>query len=165
MDSLPANAEKSLVGEEMPRGIERRFVLRLLAHWRNLCGDRRYPSFADLDPAEIPDMWRNCFMLEIAGNDAVPIFRAMGEDLSARSGGPLIDRPMVDAQEDTLIGVAISYISEVLEKSVPVSRGGEFIRPDGIKVLYRSILLPMSDDGETISGILGAANCRDIVFE
>lgn len=165
MDSLPAGAEKNIVGEEMPRGIERRFVLRLLAHWRNLCGDRRYPSFADLDPAEIPDMWRNCFILELAADDGTPVFRAMGDQLSARSDGPLIGRPVSDARDGTLPGVAIGYIDEVLKKSVPVSRGGEFTRQDGTKVLYRSILLPMSDDGETVSGILGAANCREIVFE
>lgn len=165
MDSIPAGTEKSLVGEEMPGGIERRFVLRLLAHWRNLCGERQYPSFADLDPAEIPDMWQNCFILEISGDNAVPVFRAMGEGLIENSKGPLLDRPISDALEDTLPGVAISYIDETLEKAVPVSRGGEFVRQDGTKVLYRSILLPMSDDGETISGILGAANCRNIVFD
>ncbi len=46
-----------------------------------------------------------------------------------------------------------------------MSHGDEFIKIDGTKVLYRSILLPMSDDGETISGVLGAANCREVLEE
>ena len=41
----------------------------------------------------------------------------------------------------------------------------EFFKEDGTKVLYRSILLPVSDDGVTISGILGAVNCREVVDE
>jgi hypothetical protein len=45
---------------------------------------------------------------------------------------------------------------------VPISRGGEFIKYDGMKVLYRSIILPMSDDGSSVSGLLGAANCREV---
>jgi hypothetical protein len=31
-----------------------------------------------------------------------------------------------------------------------------------MRVLYRSILLPMSDDGENIAGLLGAANFREV---
>ena len=56
----------------------------------------------------------------------------------------------------------LDHIGKVIEKQVPISRGGEFLKPDGIKVLYRAIILPMSDDGATISGLLGAANCREL---
>jgi hypothetical protein len=165
MDNPPASVARNKVVEEMPHGIERRFVLRLLGHWRNLCGDRDFPSFADLDPAEIPDMWQNCFILEVCSGTEAPVFRAIGEELAAKAGRQLIGRTVRDAPMDFLPGVAVAHIGEVLEKSAPVSRGGEFLKQDGTKVLYRSILLPMSDDGETISGILGAANCRDIVVE
>ena len=33
---------------------------------------------------------------------------------------------------------------------------------EGTRILYRSILLPMSDDGHTICGLLGAANFREV---
>ena len=165
MKNLPAGVEKAEIAEEMPQGVERRLVLRLLGHWRVLCGERRFPSFADLDPAEIPDIWRNSFVLELSGDRGAPVFRAMGDDMTAESGASLIDHPIASAPEGTLAAMATAYVEEVLAKGVPVSRGGEFTREDGTRVLYRSILLPMSDDGETISGILGAANSRDVVFE
>ena len=50
----------------------------------------------------------------------------------------------------------------MLSREVPISRGGQFRKYDGTKVLFRSIILPMSDDGDTISGLLGAANCREV---
>ncbi|MBT5047564.1 MAG: PAS domain-containing protein [Rhodospirillaceae bacterium] len=165
MKILPNDVEKIDLVEEMPQGVERRLVLRLLGHWRKLCGDREFPCFSDLDPAEIPDIWLNSFVIELSGDRAVPVFRAMGDTLVENSGSSLIGRPVADAPAGTLCGVAIAYIDEVLAKEVPVSRGGEFARQDGTKVLYRSVLLPMSDDGETISGILGAANCRAVVVE
>ena len=143
--------------------MERRLVLRLLAHWRTLCDDRDYPSFFDLDPAAIPDMWRNCFVLEIFEDDSEPRFRAAGEALAAQVDFSLIDQPISVVPENTLPGVATSFLDEVLSKGVPISRGDEFFKDDGTKVLYRSILLPMSDDGETINGILGAVNCREIL--
>ena len=144
--------------------MERRLVLRLLAHWRTLCDDRDYPSFFDLDPAAIPEMWKNCFVLEIFEDGSEPRFRAAGETLAAEVDFSLIDQPLSVVPEKTLPGVATSFLDEVLNKGVPISRGDEFFKDDGTKVLYRSILLPMSDDGETINGILGAVNCRE-VFE
>lgn len=165
MKNLPIGVDRSEVVEEMPQGVERRLVLRLLGHWRNLCGDRQFPSFSDLDPAEIPDIWRNSFVIELSEDKLTPVFRAMGDALMETSGTSLIGQPVANAPEGTLPGVAIAYIDEILARAVPVSRGGEFVRADGTKVLFRSVLLPMSDDGETISGILGAANSRDVVAE
>ena len=63
--------------------------------------------------------------------------------------------------ENTLAEWSVSYYREVIERGVPISRGGEFTKSDGTTVLYRGVLLPMSDDGATISGLWGAANCRE----
>ena len=62
---------------------------------------------------------------------------------------------------NTLAEQSVGYYREVIEKGVPISRGGEFTKSDGTIVLYRGVILPMSDDGATISGLLGAANCRE----
>ena len=59
--------------------------------------------------------------------------------------------------------MALAYVDEVLIKGVPISRGGEFSSPNGCKILYRSVLLPVGEDENSISGILGAANCREVV--
>ena len=163
MDKIPDGIARTEITEEMPQGMERRLVLRVLAHWRKLCDEREYPSFFDLDPSAIPDMWKNCFVLEIFKDDAEPRFRAMGEALAEQVDFSLIDQPISMAPEKSLPGVALSFLDEVLQKSVPISRGDEYFKDDGTKVLFRSIILPMSDDGDTINGILGAVNCRDVI--
>ena len=165
MERVPDGTARTEITEEMPQGMERRLVLRLLAHWRMLCDDRDYPSFFDLDPSAIPEMWAHCFVLEIFDDGSEPRFRAMGDTLAQHVDVPLVDEPLSKAPEKSLPGVAISFLEEVLRKSVPISRGDEFVKDDGTKVLYRSILLPMSDDGESINGILGAVNCREVAQE
>lgn len=165
MKDVPAETERSEIGEELPQGMERRLVLRLLAHWRELCADNDFPSFADVEPSNIPDMWSHCFVIEIFEDDSEPVFRAMGDDLAATIDYSLIDQGITAAQERTLPAVAITFLPEALRKGVPVSRGDEYFKPDGTQVLYRSILLPMSDDGDSISGILGAVNCREVLPE
>ena len=145
------------------QGLERRLVLRLLGHWRDLCGDRTMPTFEALDLASIPDMWPHCFILDRIEGGSVPVFRAVGEAFAAQAGVALVDTPITAAPGNTLAGHAVSYASEVVRTGIPISRGGTFTNADGNTVLYRSIILPMSDDDVTISGLLGAANCREVV--
>jgi hypothetical protein len=165
MERLPADSERIEVTEALPKGLERRLVLRLLSYWRDLCGARTYPSFADIDPASIPDMWNWAFVLEVAGHDADPVLRHVGPSLAATASAPVIGLRLSSLPKETLICHAVSYVQAVIAKGVPISRGGEFMRDGNMRVLYRSILLPMSDDGATISGLLGAANCREVSGE
>lgn len=148
--------------DDMPKGMERRMVLRLLAHWRELCGERNFPSFADLDPSTFPDIWENAFVLDLVGHADDPVFRLAGDSYVAHTGAEIRNMRVSEAPRDTLAEKSVRYYREVIQKGVPISRGGEFTKPDGMIVLYRSVILPMSDDGETISGLLGAANCREL---
>lgn len=148
--------------DQMPQGMERRMVLRLLAHWRGWRDGRTFPSFEDVEPAEISDIWENGFVLDLAGHADDPVFRLAGDSFVANSGSPLRNVRVSEVPENTLAGNSASYHREVIQKGVPISRGGEFLKPDGTTVLYRSVIVPMSDDGESISGLLGAANCREL---
>ncbi len=97
----------------------------------------------------------------MAGRLDDPMFRVTGAAFAAYSPISLTDLPVSRAPRDTVVAKSVEYFREVLEKRVPITRGGEFLKPGGVRVLYRSIILPMSDDGETVSGLLGAANCRE----
>ena len=145
---------------QMPQGMERRMVLQMLAHWRELRGDRTFPSFQDVDPRKIPEIWVNVFVLDLAGFLEDPLFRMAGDSFTASTGSSLRNIPISEVPANTLAEQSVSYYREVIERGVPISRGGEFTKSDGTKVLYRGVILPMSDDGATISGLLGAANCR-----
>jgi hypothetical protein len=61
----------------------------------------------------------------------------------------------------SLIEHTASYYHAIIDRGLPISRG-EFIKYDGMKVLYRSIILPMSDDGTSVSGLFGTANYREV---
>jgi hypothetical protein len=113
----------------------------------------------------MPNMWGNCFALEVIGHEEDPFFWEAGDEIITYVPSPLIGTPASAWTPDALIRVAVSHTRDVLRKGVPMSHGDELRKFDGTRVLYRSILLPMSDDGETISGLLGAANCREVPQE
>ena len=141
---------------------EQRFVLQLLTYWRSLLDDRPLPSFDDIELAAIQTLWPHCFIVDVIGATIAPMFRALGSEFAAEAKCSLVGRCVSDAPAGTLVSAATAYIAEVLTKSVPVSRGGELRRANRPTMLYRSILLPMSDDGETINGLLGGASGREV---
>lgn len=160
MKNLPYGTEKIELTDDLPPGAERRLVHRLLAHWRSIRPEGALPCFADVDFSDSPDIEPHSFVVNLDGAESSPIFVELGDELAAHLEASLVGRPVSAAPGDCLPGAAASYIDEILDKGAPVSRGGELTTADGTTLLYRSILLPMSDDGETITGILGAANCR-----
>jgi hypothetical protein len=162
MEKVPDGVARVVVGADPPQGMERRLVLRLLGYWRDLPREQDLPSFTAIDPEQIPEMWGHSFVLETVGNEADPLFRAVGDKIADSHEESPVGKHVSQTPANTLASMATGYFAEVLAKGIPVSRGGEFIRENGNNVFYRSILLPMSDDGETISGLLGAANCREV---
>ncbi|HYM30323.1 MAG TPA: PAS domain-containing protein [Candidatus Cybelea sp.] len=142
---------------------ERRLVLRLLNHWREIAGERAMPSFADLRAEAMPDMWPHCYVLELKAPPAPPLLKIIGASFADEAGLDLIGKPVSSLPADTLIRNASRYWDMVMDKRVPVSLGGEFKHRGGHLVLYRSIILPLSANGAGPDHLLGGANCRVVV--
>jgi hypothetical protein len=108
------------------------------------------------------EIWDYSLVLDIVGHEDNPIVRTIGSEYQNYLPQTVRDCALTDVPAASLVEHAASYYHEILDRVVPISRGGEFITYDGMKVLYRSIILPMSDDGSSVSGLLGAANCREV---
>ena len=152
---------------------ERRLVLRLLAYWDDLRNDRDYPRADDIDARMIGDDWAQCFLLRLTGT-SLGAGASLGDGVSLGESqllhvgdGLLGDLPdgapatLARVPETALLHHAAGFAAQTLSKGVPVSLGGEAALSDG-KTLFRSILLPLSNDGATIDHLLGAVNGRPV---
>lgn len=139
---------------------EQRLVLRLLDRWRNLAGERPMPTVADV--ARLADDIRDdCFVLEDDAGEFV--FRFVGERQRALLESDPSGLRLSAIAGETLLGRAIAYRAQVIERAVPVSVGGQFVDKDGRTILFRSILLPLGENG--ISALLGCVNYRVVVLD
>src|SRR5690606_8987720 len=68
-------------------------------------------------------------------------------------------RRVIDCPEGCLLHELLRGLPDTVARRAPVSRGGEF-RLRGRLALGRSILLPLSDDGENLSHVLGGINFK-----
>jgi hypothetical protein len=141
--------------------MERRMVLRLLTHWWDWCGDADYPYFAKVDLARMAEIWDFSFALDIVGREDNPVVRTVGSEFQKYLPQAVRDCALSDVPAGSLIEHTASYYHAIIDRGLPISRG-EFIKYDGMKVLYRSIILPMSDDGTSVSGLFGTANYREV---
>jgi len=143
---------------------ERRLVLRLLHHWRQLAGDRNMPSVRDIAPEPMGDMWPHAFVLRMAASGE-PGYEHVGTAFASELTRDLIGAAVGSTPVETLLRQATRYWDMVADKKVPISLGGEFRHRRGELLLYRSIILPLSEDGTRIDHLLGAANCRAVVTQ
>lgn len=140
----------------LPPCKERRLVWRLLHYWEALRGDRPFPLFSDIRYDDIDDIWPHCFVLDARDQSPQPFFHYLGPSLAGYGGIYLSGK---DDWTQTLLDHAVINFPDTLSKKTPIL-SEELVRVfDGSRLLYRSILLPLSHRGETIDYVLGAANC------
>jgi hypothetical protein len=140
---------------------ERRLVLRLLCHWRDLAADREMPRVSDVDGAAIPDLWPYCFMLDVRG--AEPVFTFVGEYHVSSIGRDATGQPLSSVPAETLLNQGLSYYPRVLARAIPITLGGQFVDGDSRSILYRSIIMPLGEGDGRVSALIGGANCREVV--
>lgn len=146
-----------------PSLTERRMVLRVLDHWRKLGNEDEMPMVAAVDPVKIPD-WPCCYLLDVGNHPDDPVFTDVGRAVLDDCGSDIRGLALSQVPRDTLADRASQYWRRVIAKRVPISMGGDFIHRRGCRVLYRSIILPLSGDDDRVVALLGAVNCRDLAF-
>jgi hypothetical protein len=140
--------------------MERRITLRLLAYWEKRRGARRMPMEADIDPADIADLWESCFLAHTRdigkpgyrftylGKTIADIYHE-GLETGAENVFPNIDE------------LANGY-KQVLASAEPLIVEGEITTPHGDVFKYRQALLPLGE-GRRVDAIFGGTRFLRVV--
>ncbi|MBX6370422.1 MAG: hypothetical protein IRZ04_20830 [Rhodospirillales bacterium] len=139
---------------------EKRLVFRILECWRELRADRAMPTPEEMTLEMLGRDRKSCFALSLSPPGDVPRFTFIGPDF-VEDGQDLVGQPRSACSIETVLGAATSCLDEVLARRIPVCIGG-LARHTRRPVLFRSILLPLSSDGQRIDALIGAANFRTI---
>ena len=94
--------------------------------------------------------WANCLVITVEEPVELSYFVSVGKNLA-----------LALCSSTSLAGVLLSRLPHVLsERRCLIIEGGAALR--GARILHRSALLPLSEDGVTISHVLGAASYRPL---
>jgi len=139
---------------------ERRLTTRVHAVWQKLAGTS-FPRRSQIDPTEFGTDWAYCLMIDLDQVSARSRFSYVGNALRDPTW-PTFDRQSVsDCLEGSLLELVTRHIPRVAVSKKPIIFGGAAVHNDA-KILYRTVLLPLSETGERIDGLLGAISYREV---
>jgi hypothetical protein len=129
---------------------ERRLVWRVLRHWKEIADSGRFPRRDEIDPWISGEDGPNCLLIAVESPIELSHFVVVGVNLA-----------IALCPTDTLAGVLLSRLPRVVSaRRGLIIEGGATLR--GLAILYRSALLPLSEDGVDIDHVLGATNYRSL---
>src|SRR5262249_38309564 len=124
--------------------------LDLYRYWLARAAPRRMPSRGDIDPADIPLLLPNLIMVEKAADQfrnrlmGTGVAQLLGQDATGALVGSRLSSP-----EDNL--TARSIYRRVFTSGRPVFASGKFILRVGDGLPMSTLIVPLSEDGETVN--------------
>jgi hypothetical protein len=154
---LPRNGGiKSMAADQT----ERRLTNRVLRVWKALASDG-FPSRAQIDPTAFGADWSQCLMIDIAPELRRSRFSYVGSGLRDASW-PTFDRQcLAECLDGSLLELVTRHVPRLLQANKPVTTGGQAVHEES-NILYRTILLPLSESGHQVDGVLAAVGYREI---
>ena len=138
--------------------------MRVLARWRSLGRGQTFPRRSQIDPQLFGQDWSSCVLIDVDPLTDNSRLAFVGDALRDPAWPPFERQRISECFSDTLLQLATSKISMVIARSTPIGFGGPATHNE-IPILYRCILLPLSEAGNTIDGILGAVNYREVAAQ
>jgi len=134
-------------------------LAKLRDYWSEKAGDRLMPSRSDLDPIiEIPEITPNIFLVDVEDDPPGFRYRLVGTEVADRYGrnfcGKRLDEIDFGDSHDT---IRRDYEEAVRSGKPAYSRLQFEVETTNKLLLYERIVLPLSNDGETVNMLLCGA--------
>ena len=137
-----------------PNG-ENRLVGKALKFWESVRTDGALPRTSVLDMEDCPFGAEDSLVIEVGLSELDDKVVAAGERVQAALGRDPTGLSVLDTlPSSTEMGLSFCRASVDLKK--PMADVGRFFNKKGQEVLYRSILLPLSDDGLRVNRVVSA---------
>lgn len=140
---------------------ERRYAAQLYAYWKQLKGNRPFPSEDVLNPEAIAHIWPHCFLIQV--NDLKNRKRADFTYLGSEILHVYHDLLSVEDAGD-FISPNTSHLSQnfwqVIETRKPIIQSGQFVTRRGNLIKFRQCLLPLGKTDSEVEAIFGCARLK-----
>ena len=139
---------------------ERRLTARIKKAWSGF-SRASYPRRCDIDRVKFGNDWDLCFIVDLSDSMMESRFSYVGAGLR-ELGSPISDRQRIsECSEECLLKLAAKEVGKVKDLKQPVATSGRAVHEEA-EILFRAILLPLSENGVDIDGVLGAIGYREV---
>lgn len=140
---------------------ERRLQTQAYNEWARVGKGKSFPSLQDMDKIKIPEFREQSFLLEVGADESDPRFVFVGDHLlfDCEEDGSIVQ--LGDVPALSLLSRLTDRYLQCLAHRAPVGFEAAFVNRQDHNLLYRGILMPVSQDGDTIDHVWGTMNCKD----
>lgn len=126
-------------------------------YWSEKAGKRAMPSRRDLDPIiDIPQLTSNIWLVDVDHDPVMFRFRLLGEEVIRRYGADFTGKRLDEVDLGSRGEAIRSEYKQVVNSKKPVySQHQIYIEETQTSLPYERIVMPLSDDGETVNMLLG----------
>lgn len=135
--------------------VENRLVGKALKFWETARKGRDLPSSADLDRDGCPFGADEIMVIEIGQSEDDDRVVSAGAHVTRAFGRDPTGLAALDALPSS-IEMGLSFCRASVDLRKPMADVGRFFNRLGEEILYRSILLPVSDDGDRVDRVVSA---------
>lgn len=135
--------------------------------WRNACAGRAMPRRGDIRPAQLRSCLPHVTLIDVEAGDPIDFrYRLIGQKLTDGFGrnitGELHTR---HASRTSPIWPFYDAYRRCVATGQRQAFEHQFRNPDHMLVRMRACVWPLSDDGETVTGLLGAGMFLEPTFD
>lgn len=142
----------------MLAGIRTGRLRMLLEHYLEVRGDRRMPSRRDIEPLKLGPVLPIIWISEYEAAAGTFRYRLAGEKVNELWGQPVAGRLLSDfSPPERFDATNENFLRVLREEAVLVAHGAVF-RCSGRIGLGERLILPLSSDGFTADGLIGATH-------
>jgi hypothetical protein len=145
----------------LEKGSDKRITVILKKYWDYLREGAAFPSEREIQPEAIAQIWDNCFIVEANNSSRKEdyVYKYIGKNIINAYGEDLTGLT-VDKMVSPDVGHLAEEYEKVLARKGPVTDEWEFKSADKRLIKYRQILLPLGENGVTITSIIGGMSYK-----
>jgi hypothetical protein len=140
-------------------------LAELYQYWSERRAGRSLPARADIDPVDIPHLLPHIALTEIVsppdGDEPRFRYRLAGTEIEERFGCPLTNRFLDELKEGDYLTYIQSLYRKLMTGMAPVYAESSFEAGDSNTLIAKRLMLPLSDDQDTVNMVLSGVVYRD----
>jgi hypothetical protein len=140
-------------------------LAELYAYWLQLRGDRIAPARSDIDPVDIPHLLPHIALTEIVDGDSGAgrrfRYRLAGTQIEQRFGCSLTNRYLDELKHGGYLHYIKGLYDRLIAEKAPVYSESSFKTGDADVLQAKRLMLPLSEDGETVNMVLAGVVYAD----
>jgi hypothetical protein len=128
---------------------------RALAYWESKRRGRAMPSRKDIEPTEIPDLLANVVLVDVLQDPPDFRYRLIGTAIVERIAFDYTGKKFSELPHQQAGSIVWDTAARLCREKAPSVSEIPYVGPDRWVRGYRDLYLPLSDDGEHVTMIMG----------